>query len=193
MAEHFPSNPEHSLNNEAPSSAEKLTLAESARREHEPQHETPKDDIEAIQKRVEAAAKGSKETPVEKSEKPHSEPHFLNRQLKVAAFNRTMVRVRKHLSPPERTLSKVIHKPAVEAISNTAAKTIARPTGILTGGFFALVGSSFVLYMAKHYGFRYNLLLFFVLLVGGYVLGLLLEMIIYLVRRAKHTGPHKHK
>jgi ABC-type uncharacterized transport system permease subunit len=46
----------------------------------------------------------------------------------------------------------------------------------------ALVGSSYLLYAAKHYGYRYNFFAFFLLFIIGFAAGILLEAIIRLLR-----------
>jgi hypothetical protein len=99
------------------------------------------------------------------------------RDLQDMAYQRALVRNRKQMSKPSRALSKVIHQPVVDAISRASENTIARPSGLLVGGAVALIGSSILLYTAKHYGFRYNFLAFALLFVGGFVLGLALELV----------------
>lgn len=182
MAEQLPISPEHHAHPEAKPSPERLRPAETSEH-HQPEHAP---DIEHLKEKVEAAAKSSRETPVEAHH--HKEPshHPVNSELKSEALRRTLTRVRKHLATPDKVLSKVIHQPVVNAISNAGAKTIARPSGILSGGFFALVGSSFMLYMAKHYGFHYNLLIFIIVFAGGYVLGVAFEFLMRLAHR-KHS------
>ena len=119
-------------------------------------------------------------------EKPHHEqPTFINRELKGMAYKRTLTRTQKSLPAPARAFSKVIHNPAVEAVSEIAAKTVARPSGILAGGIIAVIGSSIFLWAAKHYGYEYNFLLFALLFGGGFMLGLLLELIYRLVRKPR--------
>jgi hypothetical protein len=82
----------------------------------------------------------------------------------------------------ERGLSKLIHQPAVRAVSEVGAKTVSRPSGLLGGGLLAFLGSSTYLFMTKYIGFRYNYLVFLLLFVGGFVLGLVLELLVRLVR-----------
>jgi hypothetical protein len=185
MSEQLPhSNPEHIATYETEKTAEKPREREEAIHEHS---EKKPDSLESIQKKIEAAAISGKEVPVgDRSESTPSQ-RSVNQQLKSNAYNRTMVRVRKHLSPIEKPLSKLIHQPAIEAISNTGGKTLARPSGILTGGLLALLGTSTLLYMAKHDGFRYNRAVFILLFVGGYALGLVLELLVYAVRKAKRA------
>lgn len=109
----------------------------------------------------------------------------VNRELKDMMRIRILNRVRKDLPAPQRALSKVVHAKPVEAVSAVGEKTIARPAGLLGGGLFALVGSLITFYTAKHYGFRYNLLLFFLLFVAGYALATIIELVVLLVKRAR--------
>lgn len=103
--------------------------------------------------------------------------------LKAETYRRTMRHVRHDLRPVDRTFSKIIHNPKVEAISAVAGKTVARPSGILGGGIAALVGSTFLLIIARYYGFTYNYTVFLLLLLGGFVAGILVELAIKAFRR----------
>jgi hypothetical protein len=106
--------------------------------------------------------------------------------LKADNFHRMLTRTRKRLpSPVDRTISRIVHQPAVDVISRAGDKTVARPSGLLGGGILAFVGSSVLLWASRHYGFRYNYLLFFLLFLGGFVLGGLLEVAIFLLRRRR--------
>ena len=97
---------------------------------------------------------------------------------------RTLNRKRKDLPAPQRVLSRVVHTKPVEILSTAGEKTVARPAGILGGGLTALAGSAATLYMAKHYGFRYNLLLFILLFAAGYLVATVLELLVAMVKRA---------
>ncbi len=83
-----------------------------------------------------------------------------------------------------------MHLPAIEAASEVGAKTVARPIGLLAGGLCAFFGSVLLLWAAKHYGFRYNYLFFFLVFIGGYFLGLLVEATIKLLGK-KHQNSLK--
>lgn len=131
------------------------------------------------------AISGSEITIGEHQEDASQQMFGVQRELKNDAYRRTMSRVRSHLNPSERLLSKVVHGRVIEPISEASSKTIARPSAILGGGIAALVGSGTVLYMAKHYGFRYNFTTFLLLLATGYITGLLVEGILRLSRRNK--------
>lgn len=149
--------------------------AESARHEHA-------ENIGEIRSRIESAAKAKHEHAPHKPEH-HARPErdqtvLVNAELKDMAYRRTLRRTQAKLSAPDRTLSKVIHHPVVEAVSEVAGKTVARPSGILAGGIFAFIGSSAFLWIARHYGYEYNYLLFALFFIGGFFVGLLLELFI---------------
>ncbi len=153
----------------------------SVEHEQHKQHEK----LEHAKKEVEHHAKSKEAVKVESGTHRNEQPLYVNHELKSIALQRTLARVRRHLSSPDRLLSKVVHQPAVQAVSEAGAKTIARPSGLLLGGFTALFGSGLALYLAKHYGFRYNYLLILVLFVIGFAAGLILEFGLWLVRRRR--------
>lgn len=151
--------------------------ASSARHEHA-------EKLDEIRSKIEAEAKGKQERserPAKNHDKDRTkkddDQHILiNGELKNMAYKRTMKRVQKRLPAPARAFSKVVHNPAVEAVSEVAGKTVARPSGILVGGIFAFIGSSIFLWITKHYGYEYNYLLFALFFVGGFFIGLTVEL-----------------
>lgn len=148
------------------------------------EHEHAKN-LEYIRSRVESEAEHE---PVKKhkelqNDSIENQPTFINKELKAAAYQRTLKKAQTRLSTPYRVFSKFIHQPVVETASEVAGKTVARPSGILTGGIMAFLGSSFFLWMAKYYGFEYNFLLFAVFFAGGFFLGLLIELVLRMVKR----------
>lgn len=167
----------------------------AASHEHAPKHEKSaeayeserQDLIEQAQNVIKQEAVSNEDLPVEK---PHEAPKqlFVNQELKSISFQRILTRTRKQLSRPERSLSRLVHQPAVDKVSQVGEKTIARPSGLLTGGLFALVGSSIMLFMAKHYGFRYNLFVFIVLFVAGFFVGLLVELLLSFTRKSGNSA-----
>jgi len=102
---------------------------------------------------------------------------FVNRELKAMAYGRTMNRVRKQLTPTGRLLSRLVHQPTINAISEVGAKTIGRPSGIIGGGVLAFSGTTFYYIVAKHYGYEYRFSLFGLLLVSGFVTGWVAELL----------------
>lgn len=111
----------------------------------------------------------------------------MQREVKAQAYKQTIKKVQSHLNPAEKALSKFVHQPTIESVSEVSAKTIARPAGILGGGIVAALGSGAVLYISKHSGFEYNFFVFIVLFVGGFALGMLAELLLRLVLRKRNA------
>jgi hypothetical protein len=120
----------------------------------------------------------------EKASQPAT-PRHVNRELKQVTLRRELQQIRRKLPAPARALSRVIHQPVVRAVSQAAGQTVSRPSGLLGGGLVAFIGTSSYLYLARHIGFRYNYLVFLVLLAGGFILGLALELAVYLSTRSR--------
>jgi hypothetical protein len=106
----------------------------------------------------------------------------MHRQLKNDAYQHTLQKTRRELSAPDRLLSRVIHQPVIDTASTVAANTVGRPAALFAGGLFALIGSSLLLYVAKHNGFTYNYGIFALCLAGGFALGLVVELLWRLAR-----------
>ena len=154
--------------------------------EHAPNAKEKAETISGLRKEVGKEAKHSGDVKLDhNSEKKHISTPPVTRELKNMMRVRTLNRVRKELPAPQRALSKIVHAKPVEVASAIGEKTIARPVGLLGGGFAALVGSAITFYMAKHYGFRYNLLLFLLLFVVGYAAATLLAIIILGARKLR--------
>lgn len=140
--------------------------------------------IDSIRKTAELEAKSTSELMPNSSETTEKEhPLAINRELKHMAFQRIIKRTQRQLGPVSRSFSKVIHQPIIESTSEVAAKTIARPSGVLSGGITAFLGSSLFLWISRHYGYEYNFLLFFLFFIGGFFLGLLIEAVVMLVKK----------
>ncbi|MBA2278947.1 hypothetical protein H0V99_00710 [Candidatus Saccharibacteria bacterium] len=148
--------------------AEKI---ESLRQDAENEAESAKDVLE----------KHSSETKPDS----HEQPAYINRELKNIAYQRTLKRARSHMSPPARVLSRIMHNPAVEAISEAGGKTVARPSGVLAGGIMAFLGSSASLWIARHYGYEFNFLLFVLLFLAGFFIGLVVEFLVRVLLRRR--------
>jgi hypothetical protein len=159
-----------------------LDRAQDAHHEH-------KENEHTLHKQAEQEAISAKEIQgkIAETEKPKQFDNvYITRATKKAAYKKTLKHVQRQLPKREKAFSKVIHQPAVEKVSNVGAKTVARPSGLLAGGVCALLGSSIILYMAKHYGFRYNFFVFLLFLVGGFFVGLLIEMLWKGAQKATH-------
>lgn len=140
--------------------------------------------VEHLQTQVKERAVSGKEASLGEKESSPS-PVGIHKELKSTAYKQTLKRIQARLHGPDKVLSRVVHQPTIEKLSNIGASTVARPSGILGGGFMTLLGSSVILYMARHYGFVYNFTAFFTLFIAGFILGLVLEGIIKLFRRRR--------
>lgn len=163
------------------------TLQQKAESEARSTKHELKDDLENIRSAVESNAKSKHEHDSKhknEQERPEKDqPVLVNKELKNVAYRRTLKRTQGKLAAPERAFSKVIHNPVVEAVSEFGAKTVARPSGVLLGGIFAFAGSAAFLWIVRHYGYEYNYLLFALFFVGGFFVGLGVELGIKLASR----------
>ncbi|MDQ3093560.1 MAG: hypothetical protein M3Q70_00040 [bacterium] len=181
MSEHL--RPGHEIE---PNNAEHHKGAEKHVESHEKEHTLAKHRKE-IEKNVEAHALSNSEIEAKSAEKSHDQPHshHITKDIKKVTFQRSMVRVRKRLSTPNKVLSSVVHQPAVERVSEAAGRTIARPSGVLGGGLFAFIGTLLLLYVTRKYGYEFNYLVFFMLFVGGFMIGAILELLLFSVKSSK--------
>jgi hypothetical protein len=189
MSEHVPTvSPEHPTPSpEVQTAVQHSTESLGERTE---QNLTDKDKLKALRQTIEASS--SRTAQVEqaalKSEtSAQPKPTYVNKELKDAALHRTLKHVQHELPRSQRLLSKTIHQPAIRRVSAATGQTVARPSGLLGGGLCAFAGSLVYLYLAKHIGFTYNYLLFFVLFVGGFVLGVVFELLLHLAARSKRS------
>ena len=111
-----------------------------------------------------------------------NQPLYIDKTVKKLRMKQSLSQVQRELTPLERSLSKLVHQQVIRAVSEASAKTVSRPSGLLGGGLLAFLGSSAYLFMAKYIGFRYNYLVFVLLFVGGFLVGLLLEAAVRLLR-----------
>ena len=102
-------------------------------------------------------------------------------QAKSVKLNTNLTIVRSHLNKTSKTYSSFVHKPVINSLSEVSAKTIVRPSAILCGGLFTLIGSGYYLYLEKQTGYKYNFFVAIILFAGGFIIGLLLEAIYKLV------------
>jgi len=163
-------------------------LAKQIEQARESKHEQA-EHLAALQHEAKARAESLENVKIDRIEKEENVPRLpIDRSVKEAARRRVMKRVQKQLRPDERVLSKFTHNPTVDAVSRAAEKTVARPSGLFTGGLLALIGSSAYLWIARHYGYEYNYLLFVILFMGGFMVGVALELLLHAFRRKKHAA-----
>lgn len=189
MSERAPANPEH--HEQAVFDPEHLLPTAEQAEPLRPGEADPAQKLEQARGAAERSA--SQKDPLrqleaaEKAAQP-SQPTHVDRELKDITLRRELQQLRRRESAPERALSRVIHQPAVRAVSEAAGKTVSRPSGLLGGGLVAFAGTTAYLYFAQHMGFRYNYVVFAALFAGGFVLGLILELLVWLASRSRHRA-----
>ena len=163
--------------------------------EHAQQEKTEVDPLIRIANaRSEASVNGQESNPLEQFTQQAAQdaapvtPKTINRELRKITYKRELRHIQRRESAPDRALSKVIHQPVVRAVSEAAGRTVSRPSGLLGGGIVAFIGTTGYLYVAKHYGFEYNYLIFIGLFIGGFAIGLGFELIAWLVLAAKRRA-----
>jgi hypothetical protein len=150
----------------------------------------PQERLKAARQDAEQSA--TRDNPLERLETAEAapvgaQPRLINRQLKQITLRRELQLIRRALPLPQRTLSRLIHQPILRVTSEAAGRTVSRPSGLLGGGLTAFVGTSAYLYLAKQLGFTYNYAVFLALFIGGFFLGLILELLVHLVLRNRRA------
>lgn len=157
--------------------------------ESRPAPETPKTPGEQLEQARDIAhesADSAEKNPIEELEqaetaKEAAKYNYTSHELETSTGQLGLQRLRRHETKPERALSRIVHQPAVRVVSEAASKTVSRPSGLLGGGIVALLGTSGYLYLAKHTGFSYNYTVFLLLFVGGFLVGVALETLAWLL------------
>lgn len=181
----------------APSNKENAPLAEhllpkggefeiAAHSDHEPSEAELAGERSHMQaeSRTIAASEAPRTNPLEtfhaqQSAQEAPTPTLITPDLKKATKTRQLKQIQRQLKPTDKVLSKVIHQPVIRTISEGASRTVSRPSGLLGGGLVAFVGTSAYLYFTKHIGLRYNYLIFAMLFIGGFAIGLILEFLVW--------------
>jgi hypothetical protein len=158
------------------------------------QHENLKKDEELVAARHEVLRESTEKNYVldklnaEDSEKTHNiefSNRPINSELKKLTFTKEIKHIRSKLNKTDQLGSKIIHQPIIRSISETSSKTITRPSGLLGGGITAFLGTSIYVYLTKHIGLKYNYSIFLLFLIGGFFLGVFLEIIVRLLKRRR--------
>lgn len=143
-------------------------------------------EIKETRKTIESEALSGKESLPGTGENQDSQ-QSITKAEKTRTYKMTMGRMQGQLSSPSRTFSKIIHNPVVEKTSAVVGTTVARPSGVLGAGIAGFVGITLVMYLARKNGFEiansYSLVA--VLFIGGWLLGLLFEFLIKVLRKAR--------
>lgn len=171
----------HRDNLESSGQIEKLRnqLEKSAEKESQNNHE--KEATEARSKVEKLAISGKEQAPSGAENKQDSQT--VHRSIKKQNYKTTMRRIESRLPSYQRQFSRVINNPSVDKVSAVAAKTVARPSGIIGAGSIAFFALLIISYYANRYGWQLSGSEFTIFVAIGWALGLLTEAILKLIKR----------
>jgi hypothetical protein len=124
------------------------------------------------------SARGNKTHQPKQSMPTHKQPiKKATKDQRKAAYKKTLKAIQKEMNPAERAFSKVIHNPVVEATSEVAGKTVARPAALLAGSLTALILTTLVYIVAKYYGYVLSGFEWIATFIIGWAIGLIIDWI----------------
>lgn len=137
----------------------------------------PEESQESLSERAkEMAEKNAEKESANSAEKSTPERNKkITPSEKKQAFKHTMDEARQQMSGAEKAFSKVIHNPAIDAVSQAAGKTIARPNSILFGSVFALCFVVVIYVAAKYQGYPLSGSESILAFAAGWVFGILFD------------------
>ncbi len=143
-------------------------------------------ELKEARKTIESEALSGKESLPGTGETEDSQ-QTITKAEKTRTYKMTMNRMQSQLSRPSRAFSKFLHNPLVEKSSAVVGTTVARPSGILGAGVAGFLGISLVLFFARRNGFEitnsYTLVV--LLFVGGWALGIAIEILLRFIRKSR--------
>lgn len=125
-------------------------------------------------------ASSSEKVAEKKSEKAEETPEKrkkISKKDKEAAVEKTLKTIQSEMSAPARNFSKLIHAKPVEAVSEVAGKTIARPNALLFGGLSACILVLGTYLVAKHFGYPLSGGESFVAFCFGWIVGIIIDYV----------------
>lgn len=154
--------------------AERLRSIEKSSERPKPRHES----VEVAREQISKA-----ETPNPYEAATKAEPKTV--VTREASYRHTVMSIQHRLKPASRKFSKFIHHPMVDATSEVLGKTVLRPSVSLGATTTAVLFTGFLYLTARTYGFELRGSEIWISLLLGGVIGLLVEFIFKLLRRAR--------
>jgi hypothetical protein len=155
--------------------------AELAAMHHE---KTKQQQLEQARISVESQAEVTRPVLERQAEANKTQAHsYISRDLRAMTTQRALQRVRKNMSTLDRAASVIIHTKPLRVLSDTTSRTVARPFPLLFGGLLAFIGTTGYLLFARHIGVEYNYLVWAVLFLAGFGIGLAIDTFRLLARR----------
>jgi hypothetical protein len=93
------------------------------------------------------------------------------------SFDKQLNDIQAQMPVMDRLLSKIIHNPAVEGLSDFISKTLARPNALLFGSISAFIGVSGTYLVAIYYGYELSGLETLLAFIIGWFIGVLYDLL----------------
>lgn len=188
MSEFFPRTPEQQA---LPDNSHELIAEHIEKRRAEALEQIAKteESMERLTQKVEQHAKSKEEMQFDRDnpERFVQEDWSSADRIRYNSLQSTLRQAQADLSKSEKSFSRLVHNQKVEVVSDLTSKTLARPSGLLIGGLTSFVGSLLLLFLGKKYGYEYNYLVSIALFGGGWLLGILGEVLWQSLRKITKT------
>lgn len=159
---------------EAKQRAQEL-LNEAKREASEAKHHH-KEHIDELRNEIEKQASTTQEMgaseAINQQEPEAANTYWYSAEYRKQAYDQMLRTVRNRLPKRDQLASKVFHQPVIEKASEIGSKTVARPSGVLTGSILSFVASFVTYFFSKRYGFDMTYSIFIMSFLGGFILGI---------------------
>jgi hypothetical protein len=154
-------------------------LLDQAKHEAQEAKHHHKENIDELRNEIEKQAATAKEMgaseAIGQQEPEAANTYWYSSEYRKQAYDQMLRTVRNRLPKRDQLASKLFHQPMVEKASEIGSKTVARPSGVLTGSILSFVSSFVIYFFSKRYGFDMTYSIFIMSFLGGFVLGVAVE------------------
>jgi F0F1-type ATP synthase assembly protein I len=163
-------------------SKEKL-IQQPSHEQHKNRIDLKEVDIEELRKVVESHSKSGDNIVKDVDTPSPVHHHYLTKQIKNHRYKEVLINTRTRLSKNDQLFSKIIHNEKVEKVSDIAEKSVARPSGVISGAIVAIAGAVIVFYFAQKIGFSVPRSIIIILFLLGFIVGLATEFFYKLIKK----------
>jgi hypothetical protein len=169
--------PEHSA-----SDHERLEKAKHEALKAAAEHE--KVNVDEILEKAKSEAKATVESAPASTDEDQktANTYWFSKQYRNDSYKQMISGVQSRLSKGDRAVSKLIHQPIVEKVSEIGSRTVARPSGLLFGSICSFVASMITYIVARRNGYNMTYSVFILSFLGGFLIGIVAEYGYKLVR-----------
>lgn len=147
--------------------------------------------IDQIRKNIENQSVSKEDITNDTEKLKETEHHYITKKLKDIKYQETLSQIRNKLSTNQKRFSNLVHQPTIDSVSEIGAKTVARPSGIIGGSSFALVGSIILIFISNKIGFEFPQSIFILLFCTGFFIGLIIELVAKIVNNRLKNQPNR--